>query len=92
MAATLPQQPSPAVLRLRADRRGRASKPAGRTARFRAVLGGVLVRLVEGIVSWDERVRDRRRLASLDDRTLRDIGIDRAAVENDSTTGFWRLR
>jgi uncharacterized protein YjiS (DUF1127 family) len=48
--------------------------------------------LVERVISWDERARDRRLLASLDDRMLRDIGIDRGAVENDGTTWFWRLR
>jgi uncharacterized protein YjiS (DUF1127 family) len=64
----------------------------GRAAHFRAGLGGALVRLVEGILSWDARVRDGQLLARLDDRMLRDIGIDRAAIENDSSTWFWRLR
>ena len=39
-----------------------------------------------------ERAHDRRLLASLDDRTLRDIGMDRASVDRASTTSFWRLR
>lgn len=86
------QRPSPAVLRSRAGRHERAFRPADHAARFRAVLVGVLVRLVERAISWDERARDRRLLASLDDRMLRDIGIDRGAVENAGTTWFWRLR
>jgi uncharacterized protein YjiS (DUF1127 family) len=48
--------------------------------------------LVERVISRYECARDRRLLASLDDRMLRDIGIDRGAVENDGTTWFWRLR
>jgi uncharacterized protein YjiS (DUF1127 family) len=61
-------------------------------ARFRPILGRTLVRLVEHVISWDQRVRDRQVLASLDDRMRRDIGIDRATAERDSTTSFWRLR
>jgi uncharacterized protein YjiS (DUF1127 family) len=52
----------------------------------------VLVRLVEYVIFWDQRRRDRRTLARLDERMLRDIGIDRATVEDDSTASFWRLR
>lgn len=63
-----------------------------RAARFRAILGRTLVRLVEHVISWDQCRRDRRLLASLDDGNLRDIGIDRATAESDSTTSFWRLR
>jgi uncharacterized protein YjiS (DUF1127 family) len=48
--------------------------------------------LVEHVVFWDRRVRARQMLASLDDRMLRDIGIDRATAESDSTTSFWRWR
>jgi uncharacterized protein YjiS (DUF1127 family) len=48
------------------------------------------------LVRWakrrHERAHDRRLLASLDDRTLRDIGLDRASVDRESTTSFWRLR
>jgi uncharacterized protein YjiS (DUF1127 family) len=34
--------------------------------------------------------RDRQLLASLDPRMLRDLGLDRRAVEGDSTQDFWR--
>jgi len=34
--------------------------------------------------------RDRQLLASLDARLLRDLGLDRKAVDSDSTQGFWR--
>jgi uncharacterized protein YjiS (DUF1127 family) len=65
---------------------------AGRAARFRILLGRTLFRLAAHVMSWDQRRRDRRWLVRLDDQALRDLGIDRATVENDSTMPFWRLR
>jgi len=41
---------------------------------------------------WQMRARDRRLLASFDDRMLRDIGLDRASVDTESTGSFWRRR
>ena len=63
-----------------------------RAARSRAMLGRALTRLIELVISWYRDRRDRLRLARLDDRMLRDIGIDRIRVERDSTASFWRLR
>jgi uncharacterized protein YjiS (DUF1127 family) len=34
--------------------------------------------------------RDRRTLAHLDDRALRDIGLDRAWLARESAVSFWR--
>jgi len=59
---------------------------------FRTILGRSLVRLVEHVISWNQGRHDRRLLASLNDRMLRDIGVNRARVEGDSTSSFWRLR
>jgi uncharacterized protein YjiS (DUF1127 family) len=71
-----------------------ASRPdrAGRAVRFRARLDGALVWLVERVIAWRERARGRRLLASFDDRMLRDIGIDRARIEKESASSFWRYR
>ena len=65
---------------------------AGRVARFRTGVARTLVRCVDRVRSWHQRRRDQRLLARLDDRSLRDIGIDRATVESDSTASFWRSR
>jgi len=65
---------------------------AGRSDRLRAILDAALVRLVASVIAWRARVRSRRLLASFDDRMLRDIGIDRARVEKESTSSFWRHR
>ena len=39
---------------------------------------------------WRERARSRAMLGSLDDRMLRDVGIDRATAAEESRTWFWR--
>ncbi len=64
----------------------------GGSWRIGATIAGVLIRAVECVVSWNRRVRDRRLLARCDKRMLRDMGIDAAAVDNESTVSFWRVR
>ncbi|MBV8166856.1 MAG: DUF1127 domain-containing protein, partial [Alphaproteobacteria bacterium] len=39
---------------------------------------------------WRERAASRGVLARLDDRMLRDIGLDRATAAEESRTPFWR--
>jgi uncharacterized protein YjiS (DUF1127 family) len=76
------------------------SSPAGRSVRARAagaagcraLVRRALARSLEYVVAQYLDRRDRRRLARLDDRMLRDIGVERGAVERDSTASFWRLR
>lgn len=43
------------------------------------------------ILTWEQRVRERRALASLDDRLLRDIGISRADAEQEVRKPFWEI-
>jgi uncharacterized protein YjiS (DUF1127 family) len=43
------------------------------------------------VLSWQERARQRRTLASLDDRLLRDIGIGRADVDRELRKQFWQI-
>ena len=38
----------------------------------------------------DDRLRQRRALAALDDRLLQDIGLSRADVERECSRPFWR--
>jgi uncharacterized protein YjiS (DUF1127 family)/uncharacterized membrane protein len=64
------------------------ASPTGRAGR----LGAALVRLVAWTISRHAHARSRQRLADLDDRLLRDIGIHRTMVEDDSSCSFWRLR
>jgi uncharacterized protein YjiS (DUF1127 family) len=41
------------------------------------------------LVIWQERARERRRLATLDDHLLRDIGLSRSAIERETRKPFW---
>ena len=86
------QRQSPAILQLNDGRRRRALRLTGRAARFFTVLAGVPARLAEAVALWRQSARDQDSLANLDDRALRDIGLDRASVEQESSMWFWRLR
>ncbi len=50
----------------------------------------VLARIVDTVMGWMDRARQRRHLAELDDRLLRDIGISRAEVEAEMSRPVWR--
>ena len=50
-------------------------------------LGGAAVRAVW---FWMERSRQRRALAELDDRLLRDIGLTRDEARRESSSPFWK--
>ena len=55
-------------------------------ARWRVILGSIVATLRE----WRRRRVGRHELASLDARTLRDIGIDPGVVEYEMYQWFWR--
>ncbi len=48
-----------------------------------AILGILLV--------WQERGQQRRHVAALDDRLLRDMGISRAEAAREAAVPFWRV-
>lgn len=64
------------------------SLAAGR-GRGRVAWSAALVSVVDRILLWQERTRSRRCLATLDDRMLRDIGVDRATAEREASRRFW---
>jgi uncharacterized protein YjiS (DUF1127 family) len=45
--------------------------------------------LIEGVLAWAERVRQRRHLSELSDHMLKDIGLSRADVEAEVAKPFW---
>lgn len=47
-------------------------------------------RLLATLDLWYQRRRQRRRLALLDDRLLRDIGLDRATAMEEADKPFWQ--
>jgi uncharacterized protein YjiS (DUF1127 family) len=54
-----------------------------------ALLAGAVAVGVDHIMTRAELVRSRRQLAQLDDRLLRDIGLDRATARFEATRGYW---
>jgi uncharacterized protein YjiS (DUF1127 family) len=60
------------------------------TLQPRTQLRPALWRAAETLLLWHERIRSRRVLASLDDRMLRDVGIDQATARRESAMPFWR--
>jgi uncharacterized protein YjiS (DUF1127 family) len=68
--------------RAETDRQGR---PGTGLARLRTAGA----RLVIALLQWHELAQQRRRLLSLDDRMLKDIGITRADAHLEGTRRFW---
>ncbi len=48
------------------------------------------VTVPETLVTWQERSETRAALRNLDDRLLRDMGIDRAAASKEARRPFWK--
>ena len=54
-----------------------------------ALLAGGVAVGVDNVMTRLELARSRRQLAQLDERLLRDIGLDRATARLEATKGFW---
>ena len=67
----------------------RTDVPSFTFGRALALLAGAVVVGVEALMSRAELSRSRRQLAELDDRLLRDIGIDRGRARHEASKGFW---
>ena len=72
---------------------------SGRIRRFPSFRGGAALLgaflalpffAAQVVAYWLELVRQRRHLARLDDRMLKDIGLNRADVEREIAKPFWR--
>ncbi len=58
--------------------------------RPRADLRGPGPRLLGLLALWIERATQRRALAELDDRLLKDVGISRSEARQEAAKPFWR--
>ena len=47
--------------------------------------------ILETVLVWQERDQQRRHLAALDDRLLRDMGISRTDAAREAAIPFWRV-
>ena len=67
----------------------RAETPSFSFGRAMAFVAGSVVIGVEALITRAELRRSRRQLAELDDRLLRDIGLDRGKAHYEASKGFW---
>ena len=67
----------------------RTDVPSFSFGRAVALMAGAVVVGVETVMTRAELARSRRQLAQLDDRLLRDIGLDRGMARYEGTKGFW---
>ncbi len=61
-----------------------------RLYRYNTTPGSPLRSIIELLLVWRERSRQRSALKYLDDRLLRDIGISRADAEWEVSKRFWQ--
>lgn len=67
----------------------RADVPSFSFGRAVALLAGTVVAGIEKVMTRAELARSRHQLSQLDERMLRDIGIDRATARFEATKPFW---
>jgi len=65
---------------------------AANVGRSHTMPGRALARLGRFLHLWIQGWSDRHLLAGLNDHALRDLGLDRDAVDRDSVVSPWRLR
>jgi uncharacterized protein YjiS (DUF1127 family) len=49
-----------------------------------------LARLLDTVVAWQQRSRDRHLLAQMNERQRRDIGLSPATLDDENREPFWR--
>jgi uncharacterized protein YjiS (DUF1127 family) len=68
------------------------SKRGSRNASFRVFFARLPWRCLARITAWRRRRHDLRWLEHLNEHELRDLGIDRSLVENESANPFWSVQ
>ena len=56
----------------------------------KAPLAGTYAAFNHILANWRRRARERRELASLDTRTLRDLGLSSSEIQFEVNKPFWR--
>ena len=67
----------------------RPATPSFSIGRAVALLTGFVAVGIETVMSRAELARSRRQLAQLDERLLRDIGLDRMSARREASKGYW---
>ena len=53
-------------------------------------LRDVALAVIDQLMVWQQRARERRQLQSMSDHMLRDLGLGRADVDAETAKPFWR--
>jgi uncharacterized protein YjiS (DUF1127 family) len=56
----------------------------------KAPLAGTFAAFNQILATWRRRARERHELASLDHRTLRDLGLSSSEIQFEANKPFWR--
>jgi uncharacterized protein YjiS (DUF1127 family) len=56
----------------------------------KAPLAGTYTAFNQILGTWRRRARERRELATLDHRTLRDLGLSASEIQWEASKPFWR--
>jgi uncharacterized protein YjiS (DUF1127 family) len=56
----------------------------------KAPLAGTFTAFNQILAGWRRRARERRELATLDSRTIRDLGLSSSEVQFEVNKPFWR--
>ena len=75
---------------LTAARPRRAHLATRLSMRLSARLSALPLRLLDALLAWQQRAAERRHLAALDDRLLKDMGLSRADVAQELEKPMWR--
>ena len=59
--------------------------------RSKAPLAGTFTAFNQILATWRRRTQERRELANLDHRAIRDIGLSPSEIQFEANKPFWRL-
>ncbi len=65
----------------------------GRQTQFAPSFGSAkhwAVAAIQTVLRWQERTSQRRHIAGLDDRSLKDVGLSRADADSEAAKPFWQ--
>ncbi len=62
----------------------------GRRTPLRRKVQEFLIRVFDAMGDWQDRAAARRRLMTLDERALHDLGLNRDAIDAEAHKPFWR--
>ena len=54
------------------------------------LIRSALLRLVDQLLTWQDRARERAHLRDLNDHMMKDLGLSRADIDREAGKPFWR--